>query len=191
MKGLLPIVFIFFVFSATGEAYGVCWALWGSDTFQWNGLWIGLSLGAFGVCQTLAQAFLPGPAVKLLGERGAILTGVAGACIALVVMAFAHAGLDGLRHHAGLRARRHRRAGAAVAGDAAGRREPAGPVPGRAGVGREPRLDRRAAGLLELLLRRPGAMARRDLAVGGRASTRSACRWCSACAGSTPTAPLP
>ena len=89
MKGLLPFVALFFVFSATGEAYGTCWALWGHDAFQWNGLRIGLSLGAFGVCQTLSQAFLPGPAVKLLGERGAVLTGVAGACIALSVMAFA------------------------------------------------------------------------------------------------------
>ena len=89
MKGLLPIILIFFLFSATGEAYGVCWALWGSDTFQWNGLWIGLSLGAFGICQTLAQAFLPGPAVRLLGEQRAVLVGVAGVCIALIVMAFA------------------------------------------------------------------------------------------------------
>jgi len=89
MKRVLPIVFIFFIFSATGEAYGTCWALWGNDAFHWNGLWIGLSLGAFGICQTLAQAFLPGPAVKLLGERGAILTGVTGTCIALIVMAFA------------------------------------------------------------------------------------------------------
>ncbi|MEJ0041827.1 MAG: hypothetical protein WDM81_06280 [Rhizomicrobium sp.] len=47
--------------SATGEAYGTCWALWGFDTFGWNGLWIGLSLGMFGVCQTLVQALLPGP----------------------------------------------------------------------------------------------------------------------------------
>ena len=92
MKGLLPFVALFFVFSATGEAYGTCWALWGHDAFQWNGLWIGLSLGAFGVCQTLSQAFLPGPAVKLLGERGAVLTGVAGACVALTVMAFATKG---------------------------------------------------------------------------------------------------
>ena len=89
MKSLLPIIVVFFVFSATGEAYGTSWALWGSDTFHWNGLWIGLSLGTFGVCQTLAQAFLPGPAVKLLGERRAILVGVAGAGIALIVMAFA------------------------------------------------------------------------------------------------------
>lgn len=88
-KRLLPITVIFFTFSAAGEVYGVCWALWGHDAFEWNGLWIGLSLGAFGVCQALAQAFLPGPAVKLLGERATILTGVACACIALVVMAFA------------------------------------------------------------------------------------------------------
>ncbi|OEZ72164.1 tetracycline resistance protein, class C [Janthinobacterium sp. HH103] len=88
-KSLLPITAIFFTFSAAGEVYGVCWALWGHDAFEWNGLWIGLSLGAFGVCQALAQAFLPGPAVKLLGERATILGGVACACVALVVMAFA------------------------------------------------------------------------------------------------------
>lgn len=88
-KRLLPITILFFVFSAVGEVYGTCWALWGHDSFQWNGLWIGLSLGTFGLCQALAQAFLPGPAVRLLGERATILTGVASACTALVVMAFA------------------------------------------------------------------------------------------------------
>lgn len=89
VKSVLPIIAIFFIFSATGEAYGTCWALWGGDTFQWNGLWVGLSLGTFGICQTLAQAFLPGPAVKLLGARATILTGIAGVCVALVVMALA------------------------------------------------------------------------------------------------------
>jgi DHA1 family tetracycline resistance protein-like MFS transporter len=92
MKGLLPIVLVFFILSVTGEAYGTCWALWGFDTFQWNGLWIGLSLGTFGVCQTLVQVLLPGPATKLLGERGAVLVGVACACIALVAIAFANQG---------------------------------------------------------------------------------------------------
>jgi len=92
MKSLLPVILIFFVFSGTGEAYGTCWALWGSDTFHWNGLWIGLSLGTFGICQTLSQAFLPGPAVRLLGERAAILTGVGAVCVALAVMAFATEG---------------------------------------------------------------------------------------------------
>lgn len=92
MKTLMPVIGVFFILSATGEVYGTCWALWGHDVFRWNGLWIGLSLGTFGVCQTLVQALLPGPAVRWLGERGAVLTGIAGACVALVVMAFATQG---------------------------------------------------------------------------------------------------
>jgi len=92
MKGLLPIILVFFILSATGEVYGTCWALWGFDTFHWNGLWLGLSLGTFGVCQTLVQALLPGPATKLLGERSAVLAGIACPCIALVALAFANQG---------------------------------------------------------------------------------------------------
>jgi len=92
VKSLWPLIAIFFLLSATGEAYGTSWALWGGDVFGWNGMMIGLSLGAFGVCQTLAQAFLPGPAVALLGERAAILTGLTSAMAALVIMAFATEG---------------------------------------------------------------------------------------------------
>jgi MFS transporter, DHA1 family, tetracycline resistance protein len=88
MKSLQPMIATFFMLSATGEVYGTCWALWGNDVFGWNGLWIGLSLGAFGICQSLAQAFLPGPAVRLFGERLAVLIGIAGACSALTAMAF-------------------------------------------------------------------------------------------------------
>jgi DHA1 family tetracycline resistance protein-like MFS transporter len=64
MRGLAPIILVFFVFSFSGELYGTCWALWGADTFGWNGLWIGLSLGAFGVCHALVQALLTGPIAK-------------------------------------------------------------------------------------------------------------------------------
>ncbi len=92
MKALLPIVLVYFVFSAAGESYGTCWALWAFDAFGWNGVSIGLSLGAFGICQTVCQAFLPGPATRLLGERWSVLTGIAAACLALVVMAFANQG---------------------------------------------------------------------------------------------------
>jgi MFS transporter, DHA1 family, tetracycline resistance protein len=92
MKGLVPVVLVFFILAATGEAYGTCWALWGFDAFRWNGFWIGLSLGTFGACLTLAQAFLPGPATKYLGERNAVLVGIACACGALVAMASAKQG---------------------------------------------------------------------------------------------------
>lgn len=92
VRGVMPLVLIFFLFSGLGEAYGTCWALWGNDVFQWNGLWLGLSLGAYGTCQTLAQAFLPGPVTKRLGERTAILVGIACACAALTVFAIAWQG---------------------------------------------------------------------------------------------------
>jgi len=92
MKGLMPIVLVYFILSAAGDAYGTCWALWGFDSFQWNGLWIGLSLGAFGVCQALVQAFLPGPATRLFGERWAVVVGIGCGCMALVFMAFANQG---------------------------------------------------------------------------------------------------
>ncbi|MEN3930026.1 TCR/Tet family MFS transporter [Microvirga sp. W0021] len=87
-KELLPIILVYFILTATGESYGTCWALWGFDTFQWSGFWIGLSLGAFGVCQTLVQIFLPGPATRIFGERNAILGGISFNCIALVILAF-------------------------------------------------------------------------------------------------------
>lgn len=87
-RSLAQVVGLFFVLSVAGEVYGTCWALWGKDVFGWNGLSIGLSLAMFGVCQSLAQAFLSAPAVKLLGERRAVLTGIAAASLGLLVMAF-------------------------------------------------------------------------------------------------------
>ncbi len=92
LKGLIPIAMVFFILSATGEVYGTCWALWGADSFGWNGLWIGLSLGAYGICQTLTQALLPGPITRWLGERGAVLFGIFSSCIALTMLAFVQTG---------------------------------------------------------------------------------------------------
>jgi DHA1 family tetracycline resistance protein-like MFS transporter len=88
MRRLIPVMLVYFILSASGEAYGTCWALWGGDTFQWNGFWIGLSLGTYGVCQAVMQAFLPGPISRLLGERWAVVAGIACACLALVIVAF-------------------------------------------------------------------------------------------------------
>ncbi|PHM45337.1 Tet [Xenorhabdus mauleonii] len=88
-EGVLPIVFTFFILGFAGEACGICWAMWGHDAFRWNGFMVGLSLGIFGFFQTFSQVFLPGPAVSILGERGAILTGITALCAALCAMAFA------------------------------------------------------------------------------------------------------
>lgn len=92
IRGVLPLITTFFIFSAIGEIYGVCWALWGHDTFHWSGFWVGLSLGAFGLCQMLVQIFIPSHASRLLGNRNAVLAGIACSCFALAVMAFAQSG---------------------------------------------------------------------------------------------------
>lgn len=88
MPGVFPLITTFFIFSATGEAYAVCWALWGHNTFQWNSFWIGLSLGAFGFCQMLVQLFIPSHASKIFGDRKTVLIGISCTCVALFVMAF-------------------------------------------------------------------------------------------------------
>ena len=53
---------------------------------------IGLSLGAFGLFHAGAQAFLTGPAVARLGERWALVVGMACELTALVVLGFATQG---------------------------------------------------------------------------------------------------
>lgn len=92
IPNVVPLIATFFIFSATGEAYAVCWALWGHATFQWDGFWIGLSLGMFGLCQMLVQAFVPQHASSRFGNRNTIFIGMSCSCIALVVMAFAQQG---------------------------------------------------------------------------------------------------
>ncbi len=50
---------------------------------------IGLSLGAYGLLHAIAQAFLTGPVVARLGERWALLLGMACEISAMLVMALA------------------------------------------------------------------------------------------------------
>lgn len=92
IPNVVPLIATFFILSATGEAYAVCWALWGHAAFQWNTFWIGLSLGMFGLCQMLVQAFVPQHASKFLGDRNTVFVGISCTCLALGGMAFAQQG---------------------------------------------------------------------------------------------------
>ncbi len=66
--------------------------LWGHDAFGWDGVRIGLSLGTFGVCQTLIQATLPGPIVRRWGERWSAALGIGCTCVALCLLAITASG---------------------------------------------------------------------------------------------------
>lgn len=159
MPSLLPLVVVYFALSGAGEAYGICWALWGYDAFGWNGFWVGLSLGAFGVWQTLVQAVAAGACNQASGparcrpDRDRLLLRRSprdGVCVAR---------LGRLRDHADIRAGQHWNAGIAGARDRAGQRRPAGATAGIAGVFGEFGFDYRAAWLLQLLLRGSATMA--------------------------------
>lgn len=89
---LIPLMAIFVIMNFVGTMYGTMWALFSEDSFQWNGLTIGLSLGAFGVFHAGAQAFLTGPAVAMLGERWALIIGMGCELTALIVLGFATQG---------------------------------------------------------------------------------------------------
>nr|AMP54185.1 TetA [uncultured bacterium] len=89
---LIPLMAIFVIMNFAGTMYGTVWAMFGEDRFQWNGLMIGLSLGAYGVFHAGAQAFLTGPAVARLGERWALIVGMVCELTALVIMGIATQG---------------------------------------------------------------------------------------------------
>jgi MFS transporter, DHA1 family, tetracycline resistance protein len=89
---LLPLIGIFVIINIVGTVYGTAWAMFGEDAFQWTALWVGISLGAYGFFHALAQAFLTGPAVKMLGERWALIVGIGCEVTALVITGFATQG---------------------------------------------------------------------------------------------------
>ncbi|WP_108398576.1 Tet(A)/Tet(B)/Tet(C) family tetracycline efflux MFS transporter [Devosia submarina] len=91
-SALIPMMAIFVIMNFVGTMYGTIWALFSEDSFGWSGTMIGLSLGAFGVFHAGAQAFLTGPAVERLGERWALVVGMACELTALLILGMATQG---------------------------------------------------------------------------------------------------
>ena len=92
LKGLLPLIAVFFILNFVGNMYGTVWALYGYDAFQWNGFMVGLSLAGYGIFHAGVQALLPGPATKMFGEKNALLIGMAFECVGLVLIGIATQG---------------------------------------------------------------------------------------------------
>jgi DHA1 family tetracycline resistance protein-like MFS transporter len=74
------------------QAPGTLWIIYGEDRFAWTTTIAGVSLAAFGACHALSQAFAIGPLVARLGERVALLIGLAADGLGLVLMAIATRG---------------------------------------------------------------------------------------------------
>lgn len=92
MPALLPLVAVFFILNFVGNMYGTVWALFGADAFQWNSLMVGLSLGGYGLFHAAVQALLPGPVARRIGERNALILGLACESVGLLLTAVATQG---------------------------------------------------------------------------------------------------
>ncbi|MEM0950307.1 MAG: MFS transporter, partial [Pseudomonadota bacterium] len=86
----IPLVAIF-IFEFANMAYVTIWAFWGREAFGWSTLVIGLSLSAYGVLVTIAQAGVMPVAVRVLGERRLVLWGMLVALVAFTGFGFANA----------------------------------------------------------------------------------------------------
>ena len=92
LKGLVPLLLVFFLLNFVGNMYGTVWALYGYDAFQWNGFMVGLSLAGYGVFHAAVQALLPGPATRRFGEKNALLVGMACESLGLILAGIASQG---------------------------------------------------------------------------------------------------
>lgn len=87
-RALIPFLAIFLILNTGGQVYGTIWALYGLEQFGWTPISVGLSLAAYGALHAFAQGVLVGPVVKWMGERNALLFGLASESVSLAVLAF-------------------------------------------------------------------------------------------------------
>lgn len=87
-----PLLVVFATLAFIGSIYGAIWVLFAQDRFGWSSGMVGLSLAAYGLFHAGSQAFLTGPATRVMGERRALVTGLSFEMLALVILAFAGQG---------------------------------------------------------------------------------------------------
>jgi DHA1 family tetracycline resistance protein-like MFS transporter len=78
---ILPLSLLMAIYFFASSVYPAGWAFWGNAKFGWEPKTIGLSLACFGIVMAFVQGVLTGPAVKLMGERGAAILGLVMAMI--------------------------------------------------------------------------------------------------------------
>ncbi len=70
---LRPFLIIYGVLAIIGQVGASIWVIYGQDRYHWSTAVVGVSLAMFGLFHAGAQAFLPGPLIKRLGERWAAM----------------------------------------------------------------------------------------------------------------------
>ena len=89
---LLPLVGVFAVIVLVSQVPGSLWILYGQARYGWTAWVAGLSLACYGGLHAASQAFVTGPMVARLGERRALLAGMAADGAGFVLIGLATAG---------------------------------------------------------------------------------------------------
>ena len=74
-KGVLLLIFAFFLASLAGQALPSTWSYYGIERYDWSPREIGASLMIVGLLVAIAQGFLVGVLVKKFGKRKVIISG--------------------------------------------------------------------------------------------------------------------
>jgi DHA1 family tetracycline resistance protein-like MFS transporter len=91
-RALFGLALVAFIDYVAHESLPSCFVLYSDYRYHWNERDIGLVLAAVGVVTTIVQAALTGPAVKALGERGALVAGTALGAVSFALYGIASTG---------------------------------------------------------------------------------------------------
>jgi DHA1 family tetracycline resistance protein-like MFS transporter len=88
LPGLTRLLWVWFFYHVAVSVYPSVWPYFTSERFGWGPYMIGVSLAAYGTCFALVQGLLVSPAVKHLGNRGAVVAGLGIEAFALGFLTF-------------------------------------------------------------------------------------------------------
>ena len=88
----LPLLAVAFLWQLAHQVYPATWAFWATIRFAWSPGAIGLSLAYVGLIMALVQALLVAPVIGRIGDRRALLIGLATGAAGFLAMAIVTAG---------------------------------------------------------------------------------------------------
>ena len=88
INGIIPIAFIYFLWSIAGSVYPASWSYFAPIQYGWDSRMVGISLGVVGISMVVFQAFVIRPAITRFGERNTAYIGMASGIFGYVCVAF-------------------------------------------------------------------------------------------------------
>ncbi len=88
LPGLGRLLLVSFIYAVAFFVYPAIWAYFGQERFGWGPGMVGISLAAFGLAMAIVQGTLIRPMIRVLGERGTVIFGMAVDVVSFVILAF-------------------------------------------------------------------------------------------------------